>query len=462
MGGRTGHGATRMVGCAIAGVAVLAWLAPLAGTARAGAWVQVSCVNPNGSAATSEGWSAAASGPFAAGDSATTDCGPGSPLVAAQNVVLYGTPPSVGSTEALTYTPPAGSTLSGGSVDVALEAYGYGTSSAPAFTGAGVRSPQSNIVKVVTCAGHNCAGNTFGPAIVSLPSGQDGTVAVPVGCAALTQVSNPCSQSDNASVYTRARVYAADLSLSTNASPQATGFAGSALQRNASGTAALVFTASDPVGSGQNAPSGPGIYGVGVQIDGRTVYAATPNANGGACVPVGGGGGQPLWFDSQQPCPPAETIDTPVPTRGLPDGRHRLTVTVTDAAGDTASVFDRYISTYNPQVTPAPRGPRRVRARSVLSWRWNGRRATLLRAGVRGLPANAAVSVRCTGRGCPLGATRARGGNAVKRALRRLGGRNFSAGDRVYVTVTAPHRHPERIVLWIRDGQIPAARLLRG
>jgi hypothetical protein len=451
-----------MVGCAIAGVAGLAWLVLLAGTARAGTWVQVSCVNPNGSAATSQGWSAAASGPFAAGDAAITACGPGTPLVAAQNVVLYGTPPSVGSTEALTYTPPAGSTLSGGSLLLALEAYGYGTSSAPAFTVAGVRSPQSNVVKVVACAGHNCSGNTFGPAVVSLPSGQGGTVAVPVGCAALTQASNPCSQSDNSSVYARARVYGADLSLSTNAYPQATGFEGSALQRDASRTAALVFTATDPVGSGANAPSGPGVYGVGVQIDGRTVYAATPNTNGGACVPVGGGAGQPLWFDSQQPCPPAETIDTPVPTRGLPDGRHRLTVTVTDAAGDTASVFDQYISTYNPQVTPAPRGPKRVRARFVLSWRWNGRHTTLLRAGVRGLPANAAVSVRCSGRGCRLGTTHARGGTAVKRALRRLGGRNFSAGERLYITVTAPRRHAERIVLRIRDGRIPAAQLLPG
>jgi hypothetical protein len=76
-----------MIGCAGAGVAVLAWLTLLVGVARAGTWVQVSCVNPNGSASTSEGWSAAASGPFAAGDSATTGCGPGAPLVAVQNVV---------------------------------------------------------------------------------------------------------------------------------------------------------------------------------------------------------------------------------------------------------------------------------------------------------------------------------------------------------------------------------------
>jgi hypothetical protein len=451
-----------MNGCAMAGVAVLAWLVLLAPTARAGTWVQVSCVNPNGSASTSEGWSAAASGPFAAGDSATTGCGPGTPLVAVQNVVPYGAPPSVGSAEWLTYTPPAGSTLTGGSVDVELEAYGYGTSSAPAFTVAGVRSPQSNVVKVVACAAHGCSGNTFGPGVLALPSGQGGTVSVGVGCAALAQSTNLCSQSDNPSWYDRALLYSADLSLTTDASPQATGFAGSVLQRNASGTAALVFTASDPVGSGTNAPSGPGVYAVSVTVDGRTVYAATPNQNGGACVPVGGGGGQPLMFDSQQPCLPSETVDVPVPTIGLPDGRHRLTATVTDAAGDTATVFDRYISTYNPQVTPVPQGPRRVRTRFVLSWRWNGRHTTLLGVRTRNLPPNATVSVRCRGRDCRHVRTRARGPNAIRRALHSLGGRRFSAGDRLYITVTAPRRRAERIVLRIRDGRLPSARLLPG
>lgn len=439
---------------------MLSWLALLPGVARAGTWVQVSCVNPNGSAATSQGWSAAAAGPFAAGDSATTGCGPGSPLVAAQNVVLYGAPPSYGSQESITYTPPAGSTLAGGSVDVGLEAYGYGTSSAPAFTVAGVRSPQSNVVKVVACAGHNCSSNTFGPALVSLPSSQGGTVSVSVGCAGLVQSTNACSQTDNPTVYDRARVYAADLLLTTDAAPQATGFSGSALQRNASGTAALVFTASDPVGSGANPPSGPGIYAVGVQIDGRTVYAGTPNTNGGACVPVGGGGAQPLMFDTQQPCPPAETVDAPVPTRGLPDGRHRLTATVTDAAGDTATPFDGYISTYNPQITPLPRGRGRVRARFVLSWRWNGPQTTLLGVRAQGLPSHPALSLRCRGRGCPHLSSQAGGAGGVRRALRRLGGRRFRAGDRLYITVTAPGRRAERILLRIRNGQIPAARLL--
>jgi hypothetical protein len=443
---------------------VLAWLALLAGPARAGTWIQVSCVNPNGSAASSEGWSAAASGPYATGDSAITECGPGIPLQAAQNVT-FGTSPSVGSDETLTYAPPAGSTLAGGIVDVELEAYGYGASSAPAFTDAAVLSPQpqsGDIVKFVACATQGCSGNTFGPALVSLPTGQGGTLSVGVGCGSLVQSSNPCNQTNNSSVYDRARVYAAQVWLTTNAQPQASGFQGSALQRHATGTAGLVFGASDPVGSGANAPSGPGIYAVTVRIDGRTKYAATPNTNGGACVPVGGGGGQPLMFDDQQPCPPAETVDAPVPTRGLPDGRHHLTVAVTDAAGDTATVFDGYISTYNPQLTPLPRGRRGVRAGFVLSWRWKGRRTKLLAVHVRKLPPDSTVAMVCRGRGCHDLATQASGANGVRRALSRLGGRRFAAGNRLYITVTAPRRRAERIVIRIRNGRIPSAQLLTG
>jgi hypothetical protein len=464
VGGTAGERVARFAGCvgAITLVAALGWLALVAGTARAGTWVQVSCVNPNGSAASSEGWSGATSGPFATGGSATTSCGPGNPLIAAQNVV-FGTPPSVGSTETLTYTPPAGSTLAGGSVDVALEAYGYGPSNAPAFTDAAVLSPQpqaSDIVKVVACAAQSCSGNVMGPTVLPLPAGQGGTVSVAAGCGSIVQSSNPCSQTNNPSVYDVAHVYSADLLLSTNAQPQASGFHGSALQRNASGTAALVFSASDPVGSGLNPPSGPGIYAVTVQIDGHTVFAGTPNSGGGACSPVGGGAGQPLMFDGQQPCPPAETVDAPVPTGGLPDGRHRLTVALTDAAGNIATVFDQYISTANPQLTPVPRGRGRVRARFKLSWRWNGTHTTLLSVRARNLPRTAAVSILCRGRGCGHAAIRARGARGVSRALRGLDGRRFRAGDRLYITVTAPARRAERILLRIRNGRIPTAQLI--
>lgn len=442
-------------------LALLVWLALLAGAAQAGTWVQVSCVNPNGSASNSAGWSGATSGPYATGDStSTSSCGPGQPLEAAQNLI-FGTPPSYGSAATITYTPPVGSRLAGGSALVSLEAYAYG-SSAPAFTVAYVAAPDtSNRLQTVACGQANCSGNTFsGP--VAIPA-DGGVFLASVGCSDLVQSTNQCDQGGQDGVYDRARVYAADFALSTDAQPQATGFHGSALQRNASGRARLVFTATDPVGAGENPPSGPGIFRATVKIDGRSVHSGTPNTNGGACVPVGGGAGRPLMFDSQQPCPPAETVDVPVPTRRLPDGRHRLTVIVSDAAGDAATVLDQYISTFNPQITPAPRGPGRVRARFVLSWHWSGRHTTLRSVTVRRLPGGARMAISCHGHGCPPGvATVASGSGAVKRALSGIHDRRFRAGDRILITVTAPGRRPDRILIRIRSGRIPRARLLAG
>ncbi len=430
-----------------------------ASTARAGDWIQVSCVNPNGSASNSQGWSGAASGPYATGDiSSTSTCGPGTPLVAEQEVI-YGTPPSYGSAETITYTPPAGSSLAGGSAAVSLEAYAYGTSSAPAYSDALVASPNiSNVIQVVTCGAPGCGPDTF-TGTVSLPPGAGGVLFAEAGCGDLVQSTDECSEGYENGVYARARVSSADLLLSTAAQPQASGFQGTALQHNASGTAGLVFSASDPVGAGTSPPSGPGIYSVAVSIDGHTVYSGTPNTDGGSCVAVGGGNGTPLMFDSQQPCPPAETVDVPVPTRGLPDGRHRLIVTVADAAGDAAPVLDRYISTFNPQLTPLPRHRGTVRARFLLSWRWSGRSTTLRSASVRHLPRNATVTIACRGHGCRHVPGRAGGRRAVARLLRGLGGHRFRSGDRIRITVTAPRRRAERILLRIRNGHIPSARL---
>ncbi len=45
--------------------------------------------------------------------------------------------------------------------------------------------------------------------------------------------------------------------------------------------------------------------------------------------------------------------------------------------------------------------------------------------------------------------------------LRKLGGRRLRAGQSLLITVTAPRHAAERIVLAIRNGRKPSARLLR-
>ena len=84
--------------------------------AYAGSWMEVSCVNPSQSAAPSEGWSSFAAG-GGYGSNNSTGCGPGSPMFA---ILSTDAAVGVGSAETLQYTPPGGSALIGGSIDVSI------------------------------------------------------------------------------------------------------------------------------------------------------------------------------------------------------------------------------------------------------------------------------------------------------------------------------------------------------
>ncbi len=94
------------------------------------------------------------------------------------------------------------------------------------------------------------------------------------------------------------------------------------------GTQNVSFTASDL--------GGPGIYEVTATIDGKVVYQATPNLNGGACAPVGTYRSVPEFYTAY-PCPQTVPVTLPIQTGTLPDGIHSLMVTATDAAGDVSS-----------------------------------------------------------------------------------------------------------------------------
>jgi hypothetical protein len=237
-------------------------------------------------------------------------------------------------------------------------------------------------------------------------------------------------------------------------SPQGTGFSGSALQKNARGTAHVVFTASDP--------GGPGVYSVTVNVGGRPVWSGTPNSNGGDCAPAGTDSATgALMFNASQPCLQTEVVDAPVPTRGLPDGRHELAVNVTDAAQNSSTVLDQTITTSNPQTTPVPKSGRAVRARFVISWNWNGAHTTLRSITVQKLPRDAHLSAHCLGRGCPRLKLRSASARHAGKLLHGLGGKRFRAGDKLHITVTAPRRQPERIELQMQNGHLPKARLLK-
>ena len=99
-----------------------AWLLN-ASSANAGSWVQVSCVNPNQTAAPSQGWSSFTSGSIGSGSNNDTACAPGDPMLAELSTNVA---EPVNAGENLQYTPPAGSALAGGSISVGMYGDGYG------------------------------------------------------------------------------------------------------------------------------------------------------------------------------------------------------------------------------------------------------------------------------------------------------------------------------------------------
>jgi hypothetical protein len=396
---------------------------------------------------------ASASGSPPAGSGVATDCAPGTPLSAGL-LSAFGDA-AAGSAEILQYTPPAGSTLVGGTLQLTLSA----TSDNSAFSAVSetaVYSPSSDslsdrLIDCIPYLGYCPTGTTdsttayAGP--LALPSGQGGGVTVIARCDGSSGTS--CDQGDAGGYWALAEVQSAELLLSSDVSPEGTGFSGSALQRDARGTTHVVFTASDP--------GGPGVYSVTVAIGGRTVWSGQPNDNGGSCVAAGSDGGA-LMFDSAQPCLTTETVDVPVATAGLSDGRHELAISVTDGAGNTSTVLDREITTSNPRPTPAPK--RGIRTRFYLGWNWNGALTRLDSASARKLPRGGRIEISCQGRRCPvLRRHRATGVPAVRRLLRSLRGRRFHAGDHLFIEVRAAHRRPERIELFFRRARMPIARL---
>jgi hypothetical protein len=437
----------------VAIVAMTITLGLTASRARAGDWMQISCVNPNGSASTSEGWSEATSATGAAATS--TACGPGQPMQALLSILE---PAPSGSFAQLQYTPPAGSTLTGGSVDAILNADGFGDASGKpdVVTEAKLASPtaadpfEQCVLYFSSCGPPSDALNFSGT--VTLPVGRGGQLYVTAQCAPGS--ADACDKNAHDNAWATADIASARLLLSSAESPTGSAFSGSALQPGVRGTGHVVFTASEP--------SGPGIYAVSAALDGRTVYAGTPNPNGGDCQPVGTDAATgALEFDHLQPCLLSEVVDVPVPTSGLSDGRHELSITVQDAADNSATVFDQTITTSNPQLTPRARGTRAIRAQFLVHWRFRGASTRLQSVRVLHLPRGAAVSARCTGPGCPRVAARDVAARRIGRLLRRLTGRRFRAGDQLHLDITQPRHRPLHLVLAFRDGARPVARLAR-
>jgi hypothetical protein len=370
-------------------------------------------------------------------------------------VVNATNPEPVGASEILQYTPPAGSTLVGGQVNVDLHADGggYNASGTAILYEPELKYPDDVFFQcaagLANCSpsGHDYAG------ILNLPADKGGSLFVVAGCGGAGGYQ--CTTGDSAGNVSSALVLGAHLLLSASAVPEAANITGTALGHGVSGTAHLLMSASDP--------NGPGVYLVAVAIDGQTVYSGTPNTNGGACVSLGADPalGNAQMFDHAQPCPASEQIQVPVPTAAFSDGKHELTATVVDAAGNASPVLDQFITTSNPQLTPAPKGSDRVHMRFEIGWHFKGRITQARHISARRAPRRGRVAVRCVGKSCPRLKVRSAPPRHLKKLIASLIGPRFRTGQKLLITVSAPHLRKERIELVMRFNRKPSARLLK-
>jgi len=94
-----------------------------------------------------------------------------------------------------------------------------------------------------------------------------------------------------------------------------------------------------------------------------------------------------------------------------------------------------------------------------MKWHWNHGHTRLLWVKIGRAPGRAAFSITCRGRGCPAHALHARAAT-LRRHHRTLRGTRYRAGDRLLVSLTAPHWQAERARITIRNGRKPSVHLL--
>jgi len=144
-------------------------------------------------------------------------------------------------------------------------------------------------------------------------------------------------------------LFAGDIVLNDPTVPAVSNVAGPLISgATLSGTASVSFDASDA--------GGPGIYSGTISVDGNPVVDQILDTNGGACQSLGGPKDGLRAFDEPQPCKSSLSATLTLNTAGLPPGVHSVLVSVDDASGNSATVWDGTIQVAQPAQPPAPNG----------------------------------------------------------------------------------------------------------
>ena len=123
-----------------------------------------------------------------------------------------------------------------------------------------------------------------------------------------------------------------------------------------------------------------------------------------------------------------------------------------------APVSTRPVST----TIPRSHARRALNVRLTISWTWNRSVTRVDRMKVSSFPGRTRLVFVCRGRGCPRPRTAATTrALRLRRLLKSLQGRRYRSGDRLFISLTAPHYAPERAEVIIRYGRLPRVELLK-
>jgi hypothetical protein len=358
-------------------LAAVALAAASASSALAGRYVVYSCRTPSGEAAPADGWSGSESGSEAVAED--TCAKPGGALVAGLHAHTPRTANSATATWA--FAAPAGETIAEATLWRAGDAEGGAVGNAGyefSLAGPTEQEPFSQCAYLPGCRGED--GEPSQPLAsmnaVAVPDHDLGThLYAYASCRGVAGYNCPEGAGDANGYAAVVYVYAAQIALEQTAGPTATGVTGElATSPTVSGTSDVAFDASD---------AGSGVYEAVFSVDGEVVQRTVIDEDGGRCRSVGQAAGGAQAFEYVQPCAAWVSADVGLNTTAVSDGVHHLVVSVTDAAGNSATVLDREVTVENPSRSTAAGGPNgaNASAQATLSVGWRGaRRARLTSA----------------------------------------------------------------------------------
>jgi hypothetical protein len=322
-------------------IGALALLLVLVATAYAGSYHAYTCRTPSGESAPTDGWSGSMSSTHFTYVENT--CSHGGALVAALGDQPYERRPytdvatwtlSVPSPETLVRATlwRAGDTAGGGGATATYEFWFAGPAEPNIFDECGA---------VLGCAGRGKIGQPLAAENrLAVPAANLGShIYVKASCGGFSEGACPVGVGDEHGYAAVAYLYAADLVLEQAEGPSASSTGGQlATEPSVSGSSGLVISATDP---------GSGIYQALFNVDGNVVQSTLINENGGHCRSVGQTTDGLPAFLYLQPCLKSLTAGVSFDTTKVSNGTHHLIVSVSDAAGNTATVLDRSILVEN-------------------------------------------------------------------------------------------------------------------